>query len=546
MAGSVVRVSARCVDASKCPFAEDAVSFELGPGDVVWLQGPSGVGKSTIAAEVAGLGARRGALEKSLGVSVAVDWAAGVPVAERCGAMFQQTTLVDALSVEGNVRCALAAAAKPAGDALSEAKRLVEAVGLDWARDRRKMPQELSGGMARRASLALQLAQRKRVVVLDEPFTGLDEASARAVAGELRALRERHGAALLLVSHQPSLVALVDAAPTRVALAPRRAGGDAPAAGGLAALLLGDARSGTAYEFGPRARAKLADYLCFSLPLILLAFAAAGVAIAMLSADLLSRLDVSTQVDAVLDAEVLPLVDSLLKDASTMQKTMTKMMVKTKARLMVSTALPRAKRALYAIGIAKLFTIELGPLLAALLLSGRVGGSYAGEVATMQATSQNKLLRTLGISPRRFTLAPALLAALAAAPVLTALGSGLAIALGGPIGEAYGIGDADDAAWYWAAARDALTPPLRCDRAWPLRRNAVELATWPLFHNALKSMTYMALIIAVAELIARARNIAPRDVPRAITASVVAGGLAVILGDWAFSQLLLLREGELV
>ena len=59
-------------------------------------------------------------------------------------------------------------------------------------------------------------------------------------------------------------------------------------------------------------------------------------------------------------------------------------------------------------------------------------------------------------------------------------------------------------------------------------------------------MTYMALIIAVAELIARARNIAPRDVPRAITASVVAGGLAVILGDWAFSQLLLLREGELV
>ena len=144
MAGSVVRVSARCVDASKCPFAEDAVSFELGPGDVVWLQGPSGVGKSTIAAEVAGLGARRGALEKSLGVSVAVDWAAGVPVAERCGAMFQQTTLVDALSVGGNVRCALWAA-REAEDHVVVAKRLVEAVGLDWARDGRKMPQELSG-----------------------------------------------------------------------------------------------------------------------------------------------------------------------------------------------------------------------------------------------------------------------------------------------------------------------------------------------------------------------------------------------------------------
>ena len=294
-------------------------------------------------------------------------------------------------------------------------------------------------------------------------------------------------------------------------------------------------------------RAKAADYFCLSLPLVLLAFAAAGVAIAMLSADLLSRLDVTGQVDAVLEAEVLPLIDVLLgKDATAMQKTMTKMMVKGKAQAMVKTALPKAKRALYAVGIAKLFTIELGPLLAALLLSGRLGGSYAGEVATMQSTSQNDLLTTLGVPPRAFTLAPALLAALIAAPLLTALGSALAIALGGPIGDAYGIGDPDDANWYWAAARDALTPPLRCDASWGLARNAVELATWPLFHNALKSAAYILLIIAVAELIARKRGIAPRDVPKAITASVVAGGLAVILGDWAFSQLLLLREGDLL
>ena len=88
--------------------------------------------------------------------------------------------------------------------------------------------------------------------------------------------------------------------------------------------------------------------------------------------------------------------------------------------------------------------------------------------------------------------------------------------------------------------------PLRCDASWGLKRNAVELATWPLFHNALKSAAYILLIIAVAELIARKRGIAPRDVPKAITASVVAGGLAVILGDWAFSQLLLLREGDLL
>lgn len=44
---------------------------------------------------------------------------------------------------------------------------------------------------------------------------------------------------------------------------------------------------------------------------------------------------------------------------------------------------------------------QVGPLLTALLLCGRLGGSYAGEVAAMQATHQNKLLQTLGISPIR-------------------------------------------------------------------------------------------------------------------------------------------------
>ena len=102
--------------------------------------------------------------------------------------------------------------------------------------------------------------------------------------------------------------------------------------------------------------------------------------------------------------------------------------------------------------------------------------------------------------------------------------------------------------------RDALAPPLRI--AWPAwppapedvaalatRANFIELATWPPAHHLLKAATYILLILACAEGISR-RELAPRDVPRAITASVVAGGLAVIFGDWAFSQLLLRREWQ--
>ena len=90
--------------------------------------------------------------------------------------LFQQTTLLDSLTVAGNVAVALehCPAAKAGREKLNEPqkraaiKRLLETVGLDYLRDGRKYPAELSGGMARRASLALQLAQKKHVIVLDE------------------------------------------------------------------------------------------------------------------------------------------------------------------------------------------------------------------------------------------------------------------------------------------------------------------------------------------------------------------------------------------
>lgn len=82
-----------------------------------------------------------------------------------------------------------------------------------------------------------------------------------------------------------------------------------------------------------------------------------------------------------------------------------------------------AKRKLYALALGSVFTIELGPLLTALLLAGRIGGSYAGEVSMMAATNQLDLLRILDVPAARWTFLPSLLAALLAAPVLTAAGT---------------------------------------------------------------------------------------------------------------------------
>merc|ERR1712087_528874 len=101
------------------------------------------------------------------------------------------------------------------------------------------------------------------------------------------------------------------------------------------------------------------------------------------------------------------------EEASTFQM----MGIRFKVNSMLNQTVPPAKATLYAIGMAKLFVLEIGPLLTTLLLCGRIGGSYAGKVATMQANFENKLLQTLGINPRSWLLLPALMAALIASPL---------------------------------------------------------------------------------------------------------------------------------
>ena len=91
----------------------------------------------------------------------------------------------------------------------TEVKQLLESVGLDYARDDAKRPSELSGGMVQCASLALQLAQKKHIVILDEPFTGLNEKAAKSVTKELVHLRVQYKTALLLISHELLIAALV-------------------------------------------------------------------------------------------------------------------------------------------------------------------------------------------------------------------------------------------------------------------------------------------------------------------------------------------------
>jgi len=280
---------------------------------------------------------------------------------------------------------------------------------------------------------------------------------------------------------------------------------------------------------------------------------------------------------------------SLLGDAQACVKTSSKMEMVTwqvfnnsqQMRGSAIDAFDNQKGHAVTIGLTNLFVLEMGPLLTALLLCGRIGGSYAGKVGTMQATAQNKLLQTLGIAPRWWTLGPSLVAAIVAAPLLTMIGTSLAVGLGGIIGPLYyGIGSAEQfrtdaldsvfpvlrlfsfkALWDYDDSDDTVTAPIltrlleqrqrvglldwrvtyKSNPSW--MDTVIEVGTYPPVYLLLKATTFTWIILGVAEVIARMQpNLTPRGVPAVITFSVVLSGLLVILADWGFSQFWLMRH----
>lgn len=177
----------------------DSFTLALSPGEIVCLLGESGSGKSTALRVAAGIQAIDAGLVRINGEIVSGGGRHLSPERRGVGLMFQDFALFPHLSVLGNVVFGLRRLGRKA--AILRARAALERVGLlDREND---FPHRLSGGQQQRLALARSIAPRPGVLMLDEPFSGLDARLRETVRGEtLAVLRETH-ATSLIVTHDP-------------------------------------------------------------------------------------------------------------------------------------------------------------------------------------------------------------------------------------------------------------------------------------------------------------------------------------------------------
>jgi heme exporter protein A len=172
--------------------AVDSVDFSLDPGECLALFGPNGAGKTTLLRVVAGLLKPTTGVVRVGGKSLRDD----APARGQIGLISHQSMLYRALTARENVE--FAARLYGMRDARGAATRALERIRI---LDRADTPvRSLSRGLQQRVSIARATVHDPVVVLLDEPYTGLDAAGGAALTEMLRLLRSS-GASLILVTH---------------------------------------------------------------------------------------------------------------------------------------------------------------------------------------------------------------------------------------------------------------------------------------------------------------------------------------------------------
>lgn len=175
----------------------DGVSFEVGAGEIVGLLGPNGAGKTTSFRMTVGL------VEPNAGtVTLAGKDCTKLPMFRRArlgmGYLPQETSVFRQMNVQDNLLAVLEAMPLSRKERKSEAARLMDELELSHLHANRA--DTLSGGERRRLELARALATRPKILLLDEPFAGVDPINVEEIQSLIASLRKQ-GLGVLITDH---------------------------------------------------------------------------------------------------------------------------------------------------------------------------------------------------------------------------------------------------------------------------------------------------------------------------------------------------------
>jgi len=172
----------------------DSISFDVAPEEFLCLVGPSGCGKTTLLRVAAGL------IRPQQGEARFDGRMIERPTPE-LAIVFQDYSraLLPWRTVAGNVALALEARGAPRAGRADEVKRLLGVIGLGGHAE--KFPLQLSGGMQQRVQIARALAQRPRLMLMDEPFGSLDAMTRQSLQDEIARLCKAERQTVVFVTH---------------------------------------------------------------------------------------------------------------------------------------------------------------------------------------------------------------------------------------------------------------------------------------------------------------------------------------------------------
>ncbi len=171
------------------------INLQVNKGEKVAILGPSGSGKSTLLRLIAGLEKPQSGSISIKGEIVSTKDLVVAPEKRKLGLVVQEKALFPHLTVKDNITFGI----KKRLDKNKTASELCSLFKIDHLAD--KYPHEISGGEQQRTALARSMAPNPELLMLDEPFSALDQELKRVLYSELNQIFEERKQTILLVSH---------------------------------------------------------------------------------------------------------------------------------------------------------------------------------------------------------------------------------------------------------------------------------------------------------------------------------------------------------